>query len=53
MKDRKDKPAPRKEEPPGPKARPKAAEERQARLAAALRENLSRRKKKRPGGQPD
>ena len=53
MKDRKDKPAPRKEAPPRPKAGLKAAEDRQARLAAALRENLRRRKKGKPAGKPD
>ena len=37
--------------PPGAKSR--AAEDREARLAAALRENLRRRKKGRPAGKPD
>ena len=36
-----------------PKAKSGAGQERQARLAAALRENLRRRKKVRPAGKPD
>lgn len=52
MADGKDRQTPRKEEPAQPKAKSGAAEDRQARLAAALRENLRRRKKSKPGGKP-
>ena len=49
---RKDEPTPRKSSPTQRKARSKTAETRQARLAAALRENLRRRKKGNPDGKP-
>lgn len=49
---RKDEPTPRKSSPTQRKARSKTAETRQARLAAALRENLRRRKKGKPDGKP-
>ena len=48
MTDRKDGQTPRKQGPAQPTAK-SAAEDRQARLAAALRENLRRRKKGKPG----
>ena len=51
MTERKEEPAPRGQGKP-PKAKSGVAEERQARLAAALRENLRRRKVRKPGGKP-
>lgn len=53
MTDRKDRQAPRKDGPAQPKAKSGAKEEREARLAAALRANLRRRKKGKPAGKAD
>lgn len=53
MTDRKEGRPPRKRGAAQPKTKSGAREERQARLAAALRENLRRRKKGRPAGKPD
>ena len=53
MTDRKDQQTPRRSSQTQPKAKSGAREERQARLAAALRENLRRRKKGKTAGKPD
>ena len=53
MTDRKNRQAPRKDGPAPPKAKSSAAEDREARLAAALRANLRRRKKGKPAGKAD
>lgn len=53
MNDRKNRQAPRKDGPARPKEKSGAREEREARLAAALRENLRRRKKGKPDGKAD
>ncbi|MCY3829310.1 MAG: hypothetical protein OXF89_09265 [Rhodospirillaceae bacterium] len=53
MTDRKDQRTPRRSSQTQPKAKSGAREERQARLAAALRENLRRRKKGKTAGKPD
>jgi len=53
MTDRKDRQAPRKDGTAQPKSRSGAARDREARLAAALRANLRRRKKGKPAGKAD
>jgi len=52
MTDRKDGQTPRKQGPAQPKGKSGAGQDRKARLAAALRENLRRRKKRKPAGKP-
>ena len=53
MTDRKEGQAPRKRGAAKPDTKSGAREDRRARLAAALRENLRRRKKGKPAGKPD
>lgn len=53
MTNRKDRQTPRKGGPEQPKAKSGAAQDREVRLAAALRANLRRRKKGKPAGKAD